>query len=201
MKPIYHFISIACMASLLCSCVSMTPPPAATTFEAKTSQSRQTQLQAIRRWNISGALSIRQNQKAQIANFSWKLSAKNRYQVRLSSSLNVYNILIKSTAAGLSLNQNDKQAIHASSATELMEKSVGFALPINNLYYWVRGLNAPGQFKAQYDQYGHLSELRQQGWHIRFMRYTHVNKVDLPQLVQMSRNNLTIRIVIKRWGL
>ena len=199
-KTLRYFSLLICPL-LLSSCVSLTPPPAATQFKKESKLSRQAQLQAIRHWNIGGALSIKQKDKAQIANFSWKLQSKSNYKIRISSTLNVYNIQIQAKAGQLTLNQNNKAPLHAQTPQELMQKAVGFALPINNLYYWVRGLAAPGKSKPSFDQYGHLTRLSQQGWQIRFMRYTHVNTLDLPQLVQLSRENLTIRIVIKRWAI
>ena len=195
----------ACLAIiiplLLSGCVSMKTPVAAAHFKKESSASRQSQLNAIRRWSIAGALSIKQNGKAQIANFSWDLRSKKNYTVQISSSLNVYNIVIQSTTHGLTLNQNNHSTLHARNPQELMQKAVGFTLPLNNLYYWIRGITAPGGNQPQFDRFGHLTRLKQQGWNIHFMRYTHVNTLDLPQLVQLSRNNLSIRLVIRRWTL
>ena len=199
-KTLFKLLPLA-LASALTGCVSLTPPPATTHFETQSTTTRAQKLKAIRRWNIQGAMSVRQKSKAHIANFSWQLQSKHHYQIRLSSTLNVYNLLIKSTGQHLTLNQNKKQPITATSPRELMQKAVGFSLPISNLYYWVRGLAAPGKNQATFNQYGLLSRLQQQGWRIQYLRFKKINKVDLPQLIQLTRNDLSIRLVLKKWGI
>ena len=84
----------------------------------------------------------------------------------------------------------------------LLQKAVGWYLPITPLRYWYKGMPAPrsfGDYKVTYDQYGHLIALMQSGWQVTFGAYKQIGNVDLPQLLKIKRSGLSIKIITRHW--
>ena len=117
--------------------------------------------------------------------------------------MNIYNINIKSDGKTVKLTRGNQPPLYAPTASDLLFQAAGYKLPLNNLYYWIRGLPAPGKSQQRHDQYGHLIQLQQDHWQIKFLRYTHVKQHDLPQLIDLSQPishaKTKVRIVIKNW--
>ena len=81
-----------------------------------------------------------------------------------------------------------------------MQQQTGTRLPVKNLFYWVRGLPAPGPVQLTHrDSNGHLTELIQSGYKISYSNYTTVNQIDLPGKIQLQGHDVMIKLVIKRW--
>ena len=58
---------------------------------------------------------------------------------------------------------------------------LGWSIPVENLSWWVRGIQAPGQADQRtLGEGGSLSFLSQSGWDIEFGRYRDVQGFSLP---------------------
>lgn len=196
-----RFTMVACAITLLSGCISLHVPTTTTRFTPAPATTRQQQLAQLTQWTASGAFSVRQQQHTDLANFSWQQHSLSRYQVRVSSSLNLYHLIITANNNTITLNDQTHPPIRAASPEALLQQTTGYRLPIRNLIYWSRGLPAPGPHQQQLDQYGHIHTLNQQGWKITYRRYTAIQHVDLPQLIDLTRPGLRIRIAIKQWKL
>ena len=189
---------------LLNSCVSLKPDTSnAISYKVETTTQRQKEASKIKHWHAQGAFSIASTQKTELANYQWTLKKQNQYSIRISSALNLYSLTIDNNGKTISLNRDQQPTLTASSPEKLLQKAVGYSLPISNLYYWIRGLPAPNKQKTalpqSFDDYGHLKQLTQNGWVIRYLQYTHVNNTDLPSLMKLEHGNIKIKLVIKSW--
>lgn len=153
----------------------------------------------IKNWAIRGAVSYQQNGQTQLANYYWQQSG-DTYQLSLNSSLNLYHIELKGDAQHVSLVENQK-TYTARRPEELLSQRLSAHLPIQAIGYWIRGLAAPGAAKTQYDAFGHLIGVNQQGWEVAFDRYEQVDRVDLPQILRIKSKHQQIKLVIKNWNL
>jgi YD repeat-containing protein len=62
-------------------------------------------------------------------------------------------------------------------------------------------LAAPGVATTQYDAFGNLIGVNQQGWEVTFDRSERVDRVDLPQILHIKSKHQQIKLVIKDWNL
>lgn len=51
----------------------------------------------------------------------------------------------------------------------------------------------------KFDAYHHLTQLKQSGWTIRYLRYTGVKNTDLPSKIFLTYPKLSLRIVVSQW--
>ncbi|STX44346.1 molecular chaperone LolB [Legionella donaldsonii] len=150
-------------------------------------------------WEISGAMAARNKSKGWSASLNWVQNGPGQYQIRLSGPLGSGTVLVNKKGGVVTLRDGPKTA-SSSNADELLRQQTGVRLPVNNLYYWVRGLPAPGAVQsAKKDQANHLTLLRQSGYTIEYTQYTTVGKYVLPSQIRLQGNGVFIKVVIRRW--
>ncbi|HHF7349399.1 TPA: lipoprotein insertase outer membrane protein LolB [Legionella feeleii] len=154
---------------------------------------------AVSSWEISGAMAARNKSKGWSASLNWVQSGPGQYQIRLSGPLGSGTVLVNKKGGVVTLRDGPKTA-SSSNADELLKQQTGVRLPVNNLYYWVRGLPAPGAVQsAKKDQANRLTLLRQSGYTIEYPQYTTVGKYVLPSQIRLQGNGVFIKVVIRRW--
>lgn len=156
--------------------------------------------QDINSWHISGALSLQpQGQSSSIVNYTWLQKGSSEYLIHLSSALNLYQVNLLNQNNRVTLTQANKPPQTGVSAEDILQKNLHWSLPISNFYYWVRGVPAPGNYRANYDKRGHIMALNQEGWIIQFENYRRVKGIDLPHKITAYRVGLRTKIVVKQW--
>lgn len=200
MKRLSHLIFCLFLSCLLAACATLPAKQGALNHHIPWPE-RKKQLSAIQHWQIEGAVAIKTPQHGQTASLNWQQQNHTDYQMSLFGPLGVGRVSLTGNTDGVTLLANNHQ-YQAKTPEALMQKMLGWHLPVRNLYYWIRGLAAPG-FKAQltFDTYQHLAKLEQQGWWVTYQRYTGVGRYDLPSLLQLQHGNLTVKIVISQWQL
>lgn len=205
---------------LLTGCASVKPPiaptqPAAASVggttlgtttpgqvKAATWDQHLSEVKQINSWALNGSVSITHSGKTDIASLQWQQQQMNNYNIMLSGPLSIGHVGISSHGGAVTLAQSGKQTVTANSAEQLMQQQLGWQLPVSSMYYWVRGIPAPGgKPNMSLDSQNHLTQLAQQGWVITYDGYQQVQNVDLPNTVTMSNPRLQVRLVIKRWTL
>ncbi len=183
----------------------MTPTPPTvgtdTGIAAPSWAERQRQLSNLTAWNLQGAIGMQQNTKHWSASINWQQQQANTYTIRLYGPFGAGATVLKGQPGQASLVTNDHpQPITSSNPQSLIAKETGWQLPVDNLYYWVRSLPAPGSpSKVTFDQANHLSTLEQAGWQINYLNYTSVNGLDLPNIIRLNSADFSIKLVIKNW--
>jgi outer membrane lipoprotein LolB len=204
-RPLILFIQSLCLSVSLLNltgCVSLSLPTKASQashFQVISPQKRQAQLRLIKTWTIRGAVSYQQNGQTQLANYYWQQIGDD-YQISLNSSLNLYHVELDGNAKQVTLIENHKTTV-AKRPEELLSQRLSAHLPIRAISYWIRGLAAPGVAKTQYDAFGHLIGVNQQGWDVSFDQYESIDNVDLPQILRIQSRQQHIKLVIKDWNI
>ena len=73
-------------------------------------------------------------------------------------------------------------------------------MPVSDLYYWSRGLPAPGPVGAIHrDTQNHIISFQQAGFTIEYPSMIQVHGVDLPRKIKLQGNGAIIKVAIKRW--
>lgn len=154
---------------------------------------------AISSWEIHGALAAKNKSKSWSAAMNWTQSGPNSYQIRLMGPLGSGTLLIRRQGNVIAFEDGAKK-ISSTDAESLLLQQTGIRLPINNLYFWIRGLPAPvGIQTERRDKNKRIVQFKQSGYTIDLMQYTIVNGVALPTLIRLEGNGLMVKIVIKSW--
>jgi outer membrane lipoprotein LolB len=153
----------------------------------------------ISSWELSGAMAAKSASKGWTASLNWLQQGPNQYQMRLYGPLGGGTVLVEKKGAAVTY-VDGPQRVSSTNPDELLQKQTGIRLPVRNLYYWVRGLPAPGSVQAsQHDANGNLTALSQSGYTIHYGGYRTVNNISLPSKVQLQGHGTTIKLVVKHW--
>jgi outer membrane lipoprotein LolB len=163
-------------------------------------EKRKAETATVSSWEISGAMAAKSKAKAWSASMNWVQHGANSYQIRLMGPLGGGTVLINKSGNTVTF-QDGAKKVSSTNADELLLKQTGIRLPVSNLYYWVRGLPAPGDIQAEkHDEYNHLVQLQQSGYTIDFTQYTSVKGIDLPSTIRLVGNGVMVKVIIKHWG-
>jgi len=160
---------------------------------------RQSQLNKISLWKINGRLAVTNKSEVWHISVIWKQQDEN-YKIHLSGPFGAGVVQLKGDADGVII-KTANETTFSTDAEQLLYEKTGIHIPLQNLFYWVRGLANPESaiIKQILDPYGRLKELSQNNWAIRFKRYKKINNLYLPSKVFLKRNSLDIRFVIEEW--
>lgn len=167
--------------------------------EAALKKKTSAEASTVSSWELSGAMAARNKNKSWTASINWVQQGINRYQIRLFGPLGGGTIIVEKNGGVVTYADGPKKS-SSNNADKLLEQHTGVRLPVQALYYWVRGLPAPGSVQsATYDEAHHMTTLSQAGYTIRYSNYTSVSNTVLPGKISLQGHGVTIKLVIKHW--
>jgi outer membrane lipoprotein LolB len=169
-------------------------------FEPVLQDERQTSLKQITNWEIDGVLSITRGKKRDTARFKW-LQKHDSYTINVSGPFNIGGVHIIGDADNVEFCRTRKKCIKASTPEQLALSQLGWQFPISNIRYWILTLPVPciKVDAASIDRYGHLTDLNQSGWQIKYSKFQTANtenNIDLPKIIELTNKEIVIKIVI-----
>jgi outer membrane lipoprotein LolB len=167
------------------------------------------QVVAIKQWQTKGKLGVKVPNDGGNASILWQ-QQPGEYQIDLAGPLGMGKMIINGYPNRVTLTKSETQIQTAKTAEELLAKNMGWAIPVTQLAYWVRGLPAP-KIKAthfSFNQQGLLSELEQAGWKITYGDYLLVNSLanntpaeslNLPGRIHAQYKDIQITLILREW--
>lgn len=194
------FLLVLLCSLLITSCATFRPSQP-TPQKVIPWETRKAQLAHIQSWNVKGSVSIQYQQKTDIASLTWQ-QINEHYDIALAGPLNFGRVNIVGAPGSVTFQRGNETPLSASTPERLMTQQLGWNIPVSNLHYWLRGMPAPGGNPTlQFDSFGHIAHITQQGWRIEYLDYMSVGEVDLPRKIYLSNPTLNIRLVIRQWNL
>ena len=173
-----------------------TPPPPAGTQVDWPSHVRS--LTLLQEWQVQGKIGVRTQNDAGSAYLDWS-QAQDSFYITLSGPLGQGTTIIKGNPTGARLDNNDGTWI-AESPDQLVQEHTGWEIPISNLLYWVKGMQAPGSHAIlQHNTLGTLATLKQDGWALTYDQYSQQLGTLLPCRIRIQKGELRVTLIIKRW--
>jgi outer membrane lipoprotein LolB len=198
----------ACAALLLAGCAAAPPLDGEQRLRAPLYEQRVAWLSQVDSWALQGRLAVSDEAEGGSGSFSWR-------QEGGSSRMDFHGALgrgawrLVADANGAELEFADGTLYRAASVDSLVRGQIGWAVPVESLAWWVRGLAAPGEVQQRLlDEEGRLSELRQNGWSIEFGRYGQAGvsngahgALTLPLRMTARQADRAVKLVVRKWEL
>ncbi|USD20620.1 lipoprotein insertase outer membrane protein LolB [Microbulbifer variabilis] len=164
-----------------------------------------TSVAQLKQWTIKGKLGVRSPADNGSANLTWQQSGPQNFRIHLSGPLGAGTTIISGSAGGVSLVRGNEAPVVARDAAQLTQQTLGWPLPAREMFYWVRGLPAPGPRGAEkHNGQGELQSLQQSGWSLRFSDYRQNGPYLLPTRIKAQTNGaagpVQVTLVIKDWA-
>ena len=172
-----------------------------TTQPALLWQSREDQLKALTDWSFEGRTAIVQGHKGWNAGINWQ-ETPDQYSIRLSGPFSQGGVSLDGTDHQVKMTFSDGKVMTAATPEALLVKALGMYLPVSALHDWVRGI--PYQKvkvdSLKYDDEGRLTDLKQAGWDIQYLRYMPFEHMSMPAKIFIKRDQINVRLVISDWN-
>lgn len=157
-------------------------------------------LQSLAAFSFNGRATI----DGQLFSMEWQ-QQREVATVRLTSRVGVGGVRMEYSPQHLRL-ETSRGVLNDDEARQLLAGELGFVPPFESFRYWVLGLPAPGSPAVQdFDADGRLQQLEQQGWLITYRKLATVGTAggtaSLPSLLNATRDDLGLRLVIDRWSI
>jgi outer membrane lipoprotein LolB len=123
------------------------------------------------------------------------------YTLSLVGPLTSGSAEIKAQAGSVRMETSKGEVLQANDAQSLLAKKFGLNLPVQHLYYWLRGLPVPGLGFSNSPSQGTYHHIAQAGWSIDYQDYQKVSGYLLPKRLQINRGDLTLKLSINHWQL
>jgi len=91
------------------------------------------------------------------------------------------------------------QPIEGTNAAVMLQKELGWDVPVVELAAWVLGARAAGHSRLSFRPDGLLAELSQGGWKVEYLDYDQQYNPPLPKKIFASHGKNRIRMVIQYW--
>ncbi|MGA2654768.1 MAG: lipoprotein insertase outer membrane protein LolB [Gammaproteobacteria bacterium] len=156
--------------------------------------------ETIEHWEIKGKFSVKQPDEAVSAGLLWKQSSPDRYDIALTGPLGQGNVLLSGYPDKVVFQDAHGDKETAYNAELLLYHHTGWSMPIESMYYWVRGLPDP-HYKYEYilDDQGLYARLRQHGWTIIYNSYQQVDDYRLPRKMTLNYTDTHITLFFRTW--
>jgi outer membrane lipoprotein LolB len=191
-----RLVLLSALALLLNACASRPPGPEAP--ESVWLQHRDS-VQTLSEWQLLGRVAIRNADEGWNASFDWRQSGQ-RYRIRLRGPFGQGAVELHGDPGGVWLRRQDQAPVFAHNADDLLARETGWQLPVSGLGDWLRGLpDASLTAELKWDAEGRLRKLLQGGWQIDYRRYRSVGARQLPDRLQLERDDLRVKVVVDSW--
>jgi outer membrane lipoprotein LolB len=198
-------LAAAGAALMLAACATSPPLDSEQRLREPLYEKRLVRLEPVDSWFLEGRLAVSDEADGGSGSLRWRQDGR-------SSRMDFHGALgrgawrLVADAAGAELEFADGALHRAGSIDALVHGQIGWAIPVESLAWWVRGLAAPGRLQGRLlDEEGRLSELRQDGWIIEFGRYGEFAGPDggiaMPVRMTARQADRTVKLAIRKWEL
>lgn len=150
-------------------------------------------------WSLRGRLAVNDENDGGSGTLHWQESpGGTRMDFHGAMGRGAWRLVSGSGKAELEL--ADGQRYAAETVGELVRGQLGWSIPVENLSWWVRGVQAPGRTDQRIlGGDGSLSFLSQSGWDIEFGRYRDVQGLSLPLKLTARQGGKMVKLAIRDW--
>jgi outer membrane lipoprotein LolB len=147
---------------------------------------------------LNGRISIDHQGKHHSAGLRWTHQA-NSDEILLFAPLGQTAARVYRDADKATLDDGDGH-YQADDAETLMERTLGWHLPLGGLHQWALGMpDSDDDAQIERDDIGRISVLQQSGWEVRYLRYADTSPDSLPSRLQLKHEDLQMQLLIDEW--
>lgn len=169
---------------LLAGCASAPVPPVAAVAHGRPA------------FELEGRIGVRDGEHSFFGNLHWR-AGEGRDELTLATPLGQGVARISRRGGATVLQWPDGRSETAADPEDLLEKALGFRLPLAGLDYWVEGRLDPRRPGAAVrDADGRVESLSQDGWQVHYLAYAGAR----PAKLRLRRADVEVTLIVDRWG-
>lgn len=191
---------------LLASCATGPARPPAPAVPAEQAQRHQEQrrqaLEAVDAWSLLGRVAISNGQRGGSGRLEWS-QQPDGFRVALSAPVTRQSwSLASAPGGGVVLEGIEGGTRRGPDPRLLLREATGWEIPLQELAWWVRGLETPGASGIEYGADGYLQRMLASGWTIEYQEWqpAQAGFPAMPRRLQAERGQARVRLVVDGWS-
>ena len=159
----------------------------------------QEKLYAVKNWTLDGRIAVKAGQEGWNANLFWEHDVgQDRLRIYGPFSQGAVSIILQGHM--VYINEGNGIVTSSHDPDDLLQKRLGFSVPLSSLRFWVLGLPAPdNQYRAELDDKGGLKGFEQQAWVLGYESFENVDNFVMPKKMTIQGNQVRLRLVVDQW--
>ncbi|WP_440221679.1 lipoprotein insertase outer membrane protein LolB [Dokdonella sp. MW10] len=151
-------------------------------------------------WTLSGRLAVSGRGDGGSGSLTWEQDGT-RYRFAVNAPVTGKTWILSGDDGHAELTGLRATPVRGDDATRLLERELGWQVPVAQLAAWARAVRAPGApatvaFRAD----GLPAQIDQAGWTVRYLDYDTSRDPALPTRIFASRGDDKVRLVVQRWS-
>lgn len=160
---------------------------------------REASLADATRWQLAGRIAVSNGEDGGNAQIDWRQDER-RYDLVLNAPVTGKRWHLHGDADRATLEGARPEPLVERDAATLLEREIGWHVPVVELEYWVRGLRAPNaRAELVFDEANRPATLKQSGWTIEYRDWFDDVTPALPKKVFATRGKYRVRLFVESW--
>ncbi len=180
-------------------CATLPPPSPQQPTTSSVNQQHLATLASIKTFSLKGRLGVVSNPRGFSGGIDWQhQTAEDNIDVYSPVGGKVANIV--KTPDGVTLTEQDGRSVKARDAGALTETTLGWRLPLEGLSDWALGKPTASKIDAAtWNEQGHLTTLKQDGWDIEYQNYAENSGYFLPGKIILKSEKVNLKLLVEKW--
>ena len=192
------WLAVALTAMLLASCAAPRLKPDSSLLAAQAQRERE--LSAHSRWSLAARLAISGPQDGGSGSLAWAQDGS-EYRFAVSAPVTGKTWTLSGDGERAELSGLHAEPVAGDDAATLLQRELGWNVPVLELASWVRGLRAAGPARIVFRKDGLPAEFAQAGWKIEYRDYDTSVEPALPRRIFASNGVYKVRLAVQRWDM
>lgn len=197
-----RFVALLAAGLLLAACAGPRPRPETRPADAQAlarQAMREAVLAARPDWNLEARLGVSDGRDSGSGSLEWSQRG-DAYRFSVHAPVTGKTWVLSGDAGHARLEGVHEQALDAADAQALLERELGWHVPVAELVHWVRGARAAPAATVTFRGDGLPAEIDEAGWKVQYLDYDTTVDPPLPTKVFASRAAYRVRLAIRRWN-
>lgn len=159
---------------------------------------RENALAAHRDWQLAGRLGVSDGHDGGSGSLEWKQDGE-AFRFSVHAPVTGKTWVLSGDAHRAVLEGLRDRPIEGTDAAGLLERELGWHVPVSELTDWVRGARAHGDARIEFRSDGLPAVITEDGWTIEYPDYDSSHSPALPRKVFASRGDYRVRLSVSQW--
>jgi len=189
--------ALAAAGLLLAACAPLRTHEDTATLRVQAEREARLGMQTV--WGLEGRLAVSNGTDGGNADLRWRQDGDG-FDVTLNAPVSGKTWILQGAPGQSVLDGVGEAPLRGRDPAELLERELGWHVPVDQLGFWVRALRAPhGRAVLVFDAEQRPATLEQNGWKVEYREYFPDTEPPLPRKVFASRGKYRVRLFIERW--
>lgn len=149
-------------------------------------------------FQVDGRIAIRKSSEGFASGFTLQQQAT-QSQMTLTGPLGGIRARLTVAADGSTLELPDAAPLYGEQADALLRDSFGYAIPYAALPFWLRGMTQAAPSPRDIDAQGLPRSFSELNWHIEYFSWHWQAGLWLPEKMQITNDELSIKLSLHDW--